>query len=316
MASKFKTRHGIDYWPADMTDLNIDILYAKKWRQLKERHGSLDRDPGDVYVSALSELYGDAYKISSWAEAHVHHWVKHDKPIYWGAGGCGKSCSVAACLIPYWFVEPYTTVALVGSTTVPMLRMRVWNFIEQYFAVAKKYAEDHGFTIPGKMMKTGFAILNDSDADDNPMAQGDKAGIHGVAINEGGKLQGAHMPNVYVIIDELATINNHQDILTALANLSVAEDFKFVAMANPEPWSNPSSEIYCTPVNGISSVTVDTREWDSTFGAHILHDDGLKSPCVLDPGLAKEFPYSRASTTSTSSLRSAAVTGTLPYSGR
>lgn len=202
-----------------------------------------------------------------------------------------NSNDVAACAVPHWFIEPYDTLILVGSTTTKMLRLRVWEAIERYFATAKQYAKEHGFTLPGKVTQTGFSILNDREADDNPNAQGGKAGIHGVAINEGGKLQGAHLRSVVVIVDEIATINNHQDIITALTNLAVTEDFKFVAMANPEPWSNPSSEIYCTPVDGISSVSVDTREWTSTFGARILHDDGLKSPCVLNPELAKEFPF-------------------------
>lgn len=291
MSSKFKTRHGIDYWPAEMTDLNIDLLYAKRWRQLKARHGSLDRDPGDVYLSALVELYGDAFRVSPWTEAHVHHWVKNEKPIFWGSASCGKSNDVAACAVPHWMVEPYDTIILVGSTTKDALRIRVWEAIERYFATAKQYGKLHGFAIPGKVTQTGYSILNDRQADDNPNAQGGKAGIHGVALNEGGKLQGAHLPSVSIIIDELATINNHQDIITTISNLIVTEDFKFAAMANPEPWSNPSSSIYCTPVDGIASVTVDTREWESTFGAKVLHDDGMKSPCVLHPELAPQFPF-------------------------
>lgn len=671
MGQLYKTRHGIDYWPVEMTDLNIDLLYGKKWRQLKERHGSLDRDPGDVYLSALKTLYGDAFKVSPWTEAHVHHWVKNEKPIFWGSSSCGKavlldeplmfpdhvgtfrevkpgdevmaatgrrvrvvgvydqldeplyrvkfrngteticagnhlwtvtyrgrvrwdgprpsrkavsgdvtrtltaetlaswkppsfsrrhvsvplvspvefderpvpldpyvvgvllgdgslsrggvqltshdddvelrdefvrsmrrtipefslvkasgklhyvmdcggvrgkrtkltaaldglglldhgapdkfvpevykinsvavrmrvlaglldtdgtvdragrisfstvsralhedvrflfesigarvtvyvkdspkyhtsagerkcgrrafcitaaglpsdtmrnlfflsrkkdrvharylrtgknyiesvmrvenrkdypretrcitisdrdasgaptgglfpighfvvthnSNDVAACLVPHWLVEPYDTIVLVGSTTKDALRIRVWEAIERYFAVAKQYGKDNGFLIPGKITQTGYAVLNDRQSDDNPNAQGGKAGIHGVALNEGGKLQGAHLPSVAIVVDELATINNHKDILTTITNLLVADDFKFAAMANPEPWSNPSSEIYCTPVDGISSVSVDTREWETTFGAKVLHDDGFKSPCVLNPELAKEFPF-------------------------
>lgn len=202
-----------------------------------------------------------------------------------------NSNDVAACIVPDWFIDPYDTIVLVGSTTKDALRVRVWEAIERYFATAKQYAEAHGFLIPGKVTQTGYAILNDRAGDDNPNAQGGKAGIHGVALNEGGKLQGAHLPFVRVVIDEIATIANHQAIIDTVSNLIVADDFKFAAMANPEAWSTPSSSIYCTPVGGIKSVNVDTREWDSTFGAHVLHDDGVKSPCVLDPSLEKKFPY-------------------------
>lgn len=290
MASKYKTRHGIDYWPAEMADLNIDLMYGKKWRQFQAR-GHEVRDPWVPYLSALKELYGDAFRVSRWTEDHVRNWVMHEKPIFWGGASCGKSNDVAACLVPDWFVDPYDTITLVGSTTKDALRIRVWEAIERYFAVAKNYASTRGFLLPGKVTQTGFAILNDRQEDRDPNAQGGKAGIHGVALNEGGKLQGAHLPYVRVVIDELATINNHQAIIDTVSNLVVTEDFKFAAMANPEPWSNPSSAIYCTPVNGIDSVTVDDREWDTTFGAHVLHDDGMKSPCVLNPELVPEFPF-------------------------
>ena len=290
----YKSRHGIDYWPASMSDLYIDLMYGKKWRQFKARHPDHDLErhsPWRAYLDGLVELYGDAFRVSAWTEDHVRNWVMHEKPVYWGGASCGKSNDVAACLVPDWFIDPYDTIVLVGSTTKDALRIRVWEAIERYFATAKKYADDHGLVIPGKVTQTGYAILNDRQGDDNPNAQGGKAGIHGVALNEGGKLQGAHLSYVRVVIDEIATISNHQAIIDTVSNLVVADDFKFAAMANPEAWSTPSSSIYCTPVGGVASVDVDTREWDSTFGAHVLHDDGVKSPCVLNPSLERKFPF-------------------------
>ena len=59
---------------------------------------------------------------------------------------------------------------------------------------------------------------------------------------------------------------------------------------NPETWSDPSCQ-YIIPEGGVDSVNVDTGSWRSTFGCFVRHHDGMKSPCVLHPELAKEFPF-------------------------
>lgn len=202
-----------------------------------------------------------------------------------------NSNDTGACVLVDWMVDPRDTITLIGSTTKPMLQKRIWESILKYLGAFQDWSTRHGFVLPARVADAGFAILNARDAGDNAADMAVKAGIHGIALDEGGKLQGAHMPYVRVVIDELATIRDHQAVQDAITNLLVAKDFKFAAMANPDPWTDPSSSIYCTPIDGIDSVNVDTREWETTFGAHVLHDDGFKSPCVLHPELADEFPF-------------------------
>lgn len=198
-----------------------------------------------------------------------------------------NSNDTGALIVADWLTDPWDTVTLVGSTTKDALRLRTWESIERYFKVLKTSKK---FAIPGKITQTGYAILNDREADDSPQAQGAKAGIHGVALNDGGKLQGAHLPYVRLVVDELATVVNHQDILTTIENLQIAKDFRFIGLANPETWSNPSCQ-YAIPEGGVDSVDVDTGAWHSTFGCFVRHHDGLKSPCIKDPSLTKEFPF-------------------------
>lgn len=286
MAS-YRERYGVD-WPAGMSDEAIGLTVGKKWRMLRDAYGIVIPDPWVPMIDAMRSLFGDAFRVSKWTEEHVHDWVMYPMNVIWGAASTGKSYDVGACIVADWIIDPYDTVTLVGSTTLPMLRKRTWAAVETCFSILKASSV---FAVPGKLAKTGFAILNDSSEDPDPRAVGDKAGIHGVALNEGGKLQGAHADFVRVVVDELATINDHEAIREALVNLSVTRDFRFIAMANPNPWSDPSSSVYCTPVKGISSVSVDTDEWMSTFGAHVRHNDGLKSPCVLDPSKEAEFPF-------------------------
>lgn len=201
-----------------------------------------------------------------------------------------NSNDVGACVIPDFIADPHDTITLIGSTTRPMLQKRIWEAILRYLGAFQDWARSNGFVLPVRVADAGYAILNEKDNDD-AASMAVKAGIHGVALDEGGKLQGAHMPYVRVIVDELATIRDQDAIVTALANLQIAKDFKFAAMANPEPWNDPSSAIFCTPVDGIDSVSVESREWSTTFGAHVLHDDGFKSPCVVHPELADEYPF-------------------------
>lgn len=286
MSDTYKHKYGFD-WPIAMSDELIGLTIGKKWREFKEQ-GIEFKDPWVPMIDALKALYTDEYfKVSEWTEQHVHDWVMEHFVITWGCASSSKSSDTGALSVADWVVDPYNTVTLIGSTTKDALRFRTWESVERYYGVLKANAK---FAIPGKITQTGYAILNDRDSDDNPLSQGAKAGIHGVALNDGGKLQGAHLPYVRLIIDELATIYNHQDILTTIENLQISKDFKFVGLANPESWSNPSCQ-YAIPEQGIGSVNVDTGCWRSTFGCFVRHHDGLKSPCVKDPKLAAEFPF-------------------------
>ena len=289
MALSYKTRYGVD-WPVEMSDIYIGLVVGKKWREFRAERGIEFRDPWEPYLESLRALFGDRFKTPEWTVQHVHDWVMEPFLVTWGCAACGKSNDTGALLVTDWVVDPYDTTTLVGSTTKDALRIRTWESVERYFALLKANRE---FAIPGKITQTGYAILNDRDGDDDPMAQGAKAGIHGVALNDGGKLQGAHSKYVRLVVDELATINNHEGkggILETIDNLQIAPDFKFAALANPEGWTDPSSQ-YAVPEGGTDSVTVDTGCWRSAFGCFVRHHDGLKAPTVLDESKAAEFPY-------------------------
>lgn len=288
MPSTYKRRHGVD-WPADMADVFIDLTVAKKWREFKKTYGVEFKDPWVPLLDAAQKLVSDKYfKVSPWTEQHFHDFVTEDKVVTWGCASSSKSNDYAYLLLLDWLVDPFDTVTLVGSTTKVDLRSRIWDSLEKYFAALK--GNSLGFQIPGKMSKVGFAILNESDSD-SPESAGDKAGIQGRALNEDGRLQGAHALYVRLVVDELATINDHNAIKTAITNLRVGtRSFKFIGLANPESWQNASCQ-YCIPEGGSSSVNVDTGCWYSTFGAFVRHHDGFKSPCVLHPELRDKFPF-------------------------
>lgn len=287
MPASYFRRHGHD-WPVDLHPIYVDLIIAKKWREFP---GIRFPDPHVRLLDAARALLPpDAFKISSLAEEHAYDFVNYQKVITWGSASSGKSNDYGLFTVLHWITDPLHTVCLVGSTTLGDLKSRTWESIVRYHGHLKNNA--HGFDIPGVFSKTGYAIYNVAD-EELPETLGSKASIQGRALNEGGRLQGAHLPYVLVLVDELATISNHAAIKVAMANLRVgAKDFRFYGLANPEEWSDPSCQ-YCIPAPPlkIEDVTPDTGTWESTLGFRVRHHDGLKSPCVVDPSLVSEYPF-------------------------
>jgi len=287
-----------------MPDPFIGLLIGKKWRLTKEtgfpvlgKDGSVVsyekvefKDPWVPMLDAAKALLTEEYfRVSEWSEQHFHDFVMFDKLITWGCASSGKSNDTALLLLLDWMVDPFDTVTLLGSTTKQDLKSRSWEAIVRYHNALKICNRDK-FLIPGKISKQGQSLINVED-DDTAESAGEKAGIQGRALNEDGRLQGAHAKHVRLVVDELAEITNHEAIKVAMANLRVGtESFKFIGLANPESWENPSCQ-YCIPPDGVSSVNVDTGAWMSTFGCFVRHHDGLKSPCVLKPELRSRFPF-------------------------
>lgn len=239
-------------------------------------------------MAARALLPKEAFKVSPLTEEHFFDFVNYSKVVTWGSASCSKSHDYGALIVLTWITDPLHTICLVGSTTLSDLKSRTWEAIVQTHGHLKN--NSLGLEIPGVFSRTGYAILNVGDAD-IPETLGSKAGIQGRALNDGGRLQGAHQKYVIVLVDEIAEITNHEAIRTALANLRAGSaDFRTYFLGNPHGWEDESCA-YAIPVNGIDSVNVDTGVWLSTFGARVRHHDGYKSPCVLDPSLISEYPF-------------------------
>lgn len=295
----YKKRYGYDRWPEDLPDVAIGLLIGKKWREFRDvglpvKGGGFDRfefkNPWYALLDAAkSMLTRDYFRVSEWTEQHFHDFVMHDKIITIGCAASGKSNDTALLLLLDWMVDPFDTVTLLGSTTKADLKSRSWEAVVRYHN-ALKVCNRGVIDIPGKISKQGQSLVNVED-DDIAQSAGEKAGIQGRALNEDGRLQGAHAKYVRLVVDELAEISNHDAIKTAMANLRVGtKNFKFIGLANPESWENPSCQ-YCIPEGGTDTVNVDTGSWTSAAGYFVRHHDGLKSPCIKDPALRAEFPF-------------------------
>ncbi len=286
MPKTYLSRYGYD-WPVEIDPIYLDLMIAKKHRELAEKKGIVISDPWDKLLSAARALISaDLFKVSPWTEQHAHDFTMYNSVVTWGSASSSKSNDYGLFALLDWITDPYTTLWLIGSSTMKDLKRRTWESVSRYYSAL--LLNKQGFSIPGRLSEERLFILNVADPN-VPGSGASKAGIMGVALDEG-RLQGSHLPYVRVLVDELATISDHESLKTDLTNLNFGtDDFRFYGLANPKEWTDESCQ-YCMPANG-QVVDVDTGSWMSTRGVFVRHHDGLKSPCMLDPSLASVFPF-------------------------
>jgi hypothetical protein len=183
-----------------------------------------------------------------------------------------------------WMVDPAETVTVLASTTLSMLKIRSYESVVRYFKKIQRHAP---FKMPGKIRKTDSAIILD-DEDDGVDAT-DKASVRGVAVAEGtedearAKLQGAHLPYVRLVLDELSQMR--PAAMAVRTNLTIgAKDFKLIGLCNIDSFNDLAGR-HSVPLaeGGFRSLNPDVDEvWRSQYGKVRRHD-GLRSPAITNP---------------------------------
>lgn len=282
MAS-YRKKYGIDF-PAEFSDTLIDLTVAKKWRLYESVGVKPKVNPGDCLEQALKVLF-PSLRMSPWTRTMVHDFVEHDYYAMIGCGACGKSHAMSACGIAMWMVDPYHTAVVIGSATLKDLAHRAWSPTLSLFSELKA---SYGAPIPGKIVHNAYAILNEKDEKVSE-SETARASIQGHALDEG-RLQGLHVPWVYVMVDELALVRDIEALKMSLSNVRIGTlGFKFVSAANPDSWESPNSCFYI-PKKG-QVVDENTGCWESAMGYFVRHFNGYKSPVVLDPSLKADYPF-------------------------
>ena len=280
MPETFKRRFGLD-WSPQYQDVFIDLVLAKHWREEPYRHGTLD-PPGHHLLRAVRALFPPpAFVMSPWSEQHAEDWCCTDFCITWGGAACSKSNDYGCFAVLDWICDPHDTVTLMASTTRELLKIRSYESVLRYFNLLKR---NPYFLVPGRESKTTCAILNDADADDLDGATTGsgtaKASIRGVAVNDGGSLQGAHLPYVRLILDELSEMKSHG--IDARANLAIGcRNFKLFGLCNPTSYYDLGAR-FSVPLAGWSSVNEDSTSWETRWG-RVRHHNGFASPALQDP---------------------------------
>jgi len=128
----------------------------------------------------------------------------------------------------------------------------------------------------------------------------DRHAIHGIAVEEGGvekvadNIKGIHTRRQMVVIDEATAVSGA--IFDACTNLySYPDEFIMFVIGNPRSRLDQMGR-FCEPLNGWSSINIDTEEWetkqqlDGQTGI-VLRFDAEKSPNIVEGRLvSKHLP--------------------------
>jgi len=217
-----------------------------------------------------------------WLERRVECWCNvtarrlkapEDWYCWFGPASAGKTADAAVIALVDWLAGYDCTTTIVCSTTIKMLKKRIWGEVLRYYTL-------YGGQLPGTYQKSSLAILSNPDGEF-------KNGIHGIAIQQGtveeamGDLIGVHNDRVRLIIDEAQA--TREAAFEATENLSANPDFKLLAMGNPQSHLDPLGR-YSEPDlgGGWAAVSPAMPEWPTKYGVTLFFD-GRKSPGIQEP---------------------------------
>lgn len=291
MSSTYRAKYGID-WDPNMSDIQIELNCAKKWREPELKAGKLGH-PADHLLRAVREIFpprapNNPFIISPWTEEHAVDWTTELFCITWGCASSSKSNDYGLFTYLDWATDPTQTYTILASTDKLALQRRSYESVMRYFQILR--ARNQGW--PGLRSKQKLAIVFEDDVNDGEMSS-DKASITGVAVMEGttdearARLQGVHLPYVRIVADELSGMR--RAIMEARFNLAIGpKDFRFFGLCNPDSLTDLAAE-HSIPLRGWSSIDENTLEWRSIYGK-VRHHNGFYSPAVLEPDGAKKYP--------------------------
>lgn len=277
-----------------MSDVNIELACAKKWREPLFQCGNL-RNPWVHLLDACRMLFpagcAAPFVIHRWTEEHALDWTTRNFCITWGAASTSKSNDYGLFALLDWSTDPHETYTIIASTSKAMLEVRSYESVMRYFQYLKAAFKGQW---PGKRSRQRLAIVNESDEDDADPLSSVKASIKGVAVQDGteqesrAQLQGGHLPYVRMIGDELSQMR--AAFMAARFNLRMgSRDFRFFGLCNPDDFNDLAAQ-HSVPVDGWASVNENSVEWISTYG-WVRHHNGFDSPAIVEPDGEAKYPF-------------------------
>lgn len=234
----------------------------------------------------IKTLWPD-YEWHRWNERRLDATCKYQWLTWLGPASSAKSTDAAVFALNFWLEAPECTAVLVCSTTMDMLRSRIWGIVSRYHA---RLPKDMGNV--GELIDSKTRIL---------WQHGDNIhGIFGKAVEEGpveeivNNLIGYHARRVLLILDEMQGIR--EAIMRASFNMAANEWFGMWGMGNPDGLLNPLGR-ESEPVDGWDSVVeAETEQWEThggpTKGRGLCQFfDGRKSPANDSPEERKRLSF-------------------------
>lgn len=231
------------------------------------------------------------YEWHRWNERRLRATCDYRWVTWLGPAASAKSCDAAVMGLEFWLQAPDRTAVVVCSTTMKMLRKRIWNYFAQYHS-----------RLPKNLGNVGELL--DSDTMIRWQKGDSVAGIFGMAVEEGpvdeviNNLIGLHPQRYLLILDEAQGVR--EAIMGATHNMAKNPWFGGWLFGNPDDMANPllrESE----PIGGWGN-TLDRayhgelEEWETiggpTKGRGLCQFfDGRKSPADDSPEELKRLPF-------------------------
>ncbi len=235
----------------------------------------------------IQALWPD-YQWHRWNERRLKATCEYDWITWLGPAGSAKSTDAAVFGLEKWLEAPDRTAVIICSTTVKMLRARIWSQVARFHQKLPK--------VKGAF----YGDLMDSVTRVRWKPGDDVNGIFGIAIEEGSieevinNLIGIHTQIVWLILDEMQGIR--QAIMRATSNMIANPVFQMLGMGNPDSLNNPLGK-ESEPIEGWDSVTRgETEEWEThggpTKGKGLCQFfNGKKSPADDSPEERKRLSW-------------------------
>lgn len=265
-------------WPVGTDPLHLELLAIK-----------------NPEVTNKFPVYLAAHKLL-WPEDDQHRWftlglrtiVENKVSVFLGCASSSKTYIMAVHALIDFFAMPETSLALVSSTDIRSLELKVWGRFKSLFNRARTRYE----WLPGFALDTKMTITPDAIDEENEIARELNKGIVCVPCVSGGrfvgmgKFQGAkppHSPGKNDGIlkhygDEAAVMQT--SFLDAYTNWTVSSGFKGVMCGNPTDISDPLC-LAAEPEGGWDTFTDTgkTQEWNSRwYNARVVAFDGRDTP--------------------------------------
>lgn len=262
------TKYGI-VWREDMDELQIEfacIRYGGRWRS-KTTGEMKGKGLFHHYKEAMTLMWPD-HDWHRWAELSLKSIVENRYITFLGCQNSGKTWGAAKFALTDYFIKPENTLALISSTDIRGLELRVWGAIKAMHRDAK----DKWPWIPGTIVDYLHAITTDSleDADGKKGGRDLRKGLICIPCLSGGKYVGLgkyvgiKQGRVRFVADEMQAMA--PSFLDAISNIGGNPDFKFIGCGNPTDPLDPLGQA-AEPKLGWSKHPEPTKTevWETRF---------------------------------------------------
>lgn len=235
----------------------------------------------------LQTLLWPDYDHHRWSDLLLQSILDNRVTAILGPKDCGKTHGVAKFALSDYFCFPQETLALISSTDMRGLELRVWGELKDLFSKAR----DKWPGAPGNVLESMHGIFTDELVDGEPRDK--RKGIICVPMKDSNgqwvglsKYTGIKQKRRRLFGDEVQFYAD--SYVSTLANLNKG-DFKCVVAGNPIGEGDPLDKL-AEPEDGWdaapeSDVTV---TWKNRQGGVTVNFVGLDSPGVTEP---EKYPY-------------------------